>query len=365
MTRTFRYPLLLGCKQRAVLEAWLGQCCTLYNAALEQRIDAYRKTRTSLGFYDQAKDLTDLRRASPYFSDASVEVQRSALRRLDRAFKSFFRRVKAGQRPGFPRFRARDRYDSFSLGRVRVSGNAVYVPKLGPVRFKLTRPLQGAVREVQLRRDAKRWYACIVCDFGAAPEKRTVVNETGLDLGLEAFATLADGTRVANPRALKRSAALLAERQRKLARKRRGSNARKKARRLVAGAYERIQHQRLDFARKLAKRLTGEYDFIAVEKLDIAGMAQQGLAKSINDAAWRVFLKCLESKAEEAGSTVVAVPARGTTATCSNCGAVAKKALSQRLHACPCGLTLHRDVNAAINILAAGRAAAQLAGGLS
>lgn len=289
-------------------------------------------------------------------------IERSAINRVDRAFQSFFQRVKAGQAPGFPRFRSRDRYDTFDLGSnlPRIEGDRVHLPKLGPVRFHKYRELRGAVRHVSVSRTSRGWSISFTCDLGAAPPKAAVRSAVGVDVGLEAFATLSTGERVENPRYGREAQEVLARRQQSLARKRRGSNSRKEAKRLVARAHERIRNQRLDHARKLACILFSRFDLVAHEDLQVARMVRGNLAKSIYDAAWGQFLRALQSKAEGAGKWCVPVDPRGTSQSCAACGAVERKELSEREHRCDCGFVAHRDHNAALNVLARGSRAGLL-----
>lgn len=362
MIRTFRYPLMATEAQKAVLVRWLESCRTLFNAALEQRRDAWRRCGKSLTYFDQTRDLTVLRSADPEWAGIPKEVGRSPLRNLDRAFQAFFRRVKTGQAPGHPRFKGRGRYDSFSIGRAPVNGDRVLIPKLGPVRFRLYRELKGRVLDVTLRLWAGRWHVSFSCDLGDAPLKRPVASAIGVDVGLSAFATLSDGTRVGNPRFFKIAEGLLARRQRSLARKSRGSRSRERAKRLVQRAHAHVRNQRLDFALKLACELFARHDLVAYENLDIKGLAGGTLAKSVHDAAWGVFARALALKAECAGAWAVPVDPHKTSAVCNACGAETPKALGDRIHRCPCGLVLDRDHNAALNILALGRSAVEVLG---
>ena len=357
--RTFRYPLLPTLAQERTLDAWRIASQQLYNGSLEERTGAWRKARKRISLYDQYRSLTELRADCPVWSAIPAQVERSALRRVDRALQAFFRRCKAGQTPGYPRFRSRDRYDSFGIGRAHVEGDRVFVPKLGAVRFKLYRPLKGVVRDVTLKRETKRWVVCVVCDLGAAPPKVAVTRTVGIDLGLEAFATLSDGGRIENPRHFRAAEVLLARRQRFLQTKKRGSRSRQRAKGLAARAHEHVRNQRRDFAWKLAGQLVRDYDLIAHEDLSISRMVHGTLAKSIHDAAWGQFLWCLACKAEEAGKHCIAVDPRGTSQRCSRCGADVPKDLKVREHVCDrCGLRLHRDHNAALNIVALGTSAA-------
>lgn len=361
--RTYNYPLRLTKAQEAVLDKWRVLCQQLYNGALEQRREAWRKQRRSVNYLHQQAELTELRAQDQAFAAVPAWVLRSSLRRLDLAYKAFFRRCKRGETPGFPRFRSRDRYDSFDFGTdpVRINGNRFHVPKLGPVKFHLYRPLPDAPIKLARvkRRPYGKWVLSLVLDLGTAPPKRPVRTATGIDVGLTTFATLADGTAIENPRFFRKSEDQLARRQQAVALKKRGSMSRRRARLIVAKTYERMRNQRLDFARKLAVELYDRYDLIAHEDLHIARMTRGNLGKSIHDAAWGVFLHALACKAEEAGKHLVAVDPRGTTKRCSRCSADVSKTLAEREHVCDrCGLRLGRDHNAAINIHALGLSAA-------
>lgn len=334
------------------------QCCQLYNAALEQRISAWKSQRKHVSKYDQQRQLTELRDSEPAWWNMSVWAQRSALYRLDRAFQAFFRRCRSGQTPGYPRFRSVGRYDSFSIGRaVAIKSGRLHIPKLGHVKINLYRPLGGPILDVTIRRDGGgAWWASINCEIGQATEKVAVTSVAGIDLGLTSFATLSTGEQIANPRYLRRNEDTLAARQQSLERKCNGSKSREKTRRLVARAHQKISNQRLDHARKTAKTLYNRFDLIAYEDLNIKGMRRnRKLAKSISDVAWALFIRCLASKAEEAGKWLVPVNPRGTSQICSGCGAIVKKKLGERRHRCACGLDLDRDHNAALNVLRLGQ----------
>lgn len=363
MIRTFKYPLRPTVRQRAVLESWLILCRQLYNCALEQRRECWKMaSRKSLSLYGQQKELTALRAADPLYASLSVEAARSALRTLQRAFDGFFRRVKSGETPGYPRFKGKDQFSSFGIGRVNIEGKKVRVPNLGLVRFHLYRPLEGEIRDVRLCRQADRWFVCFTCEVGEAPAKKPVSKAVGIDLGLNSFAVLSDGKRIENPRYFRRGEAILARHQRALATKKFGSQSRFRAKLLVQKAHANVRNQRLDFARKLAAELFQTYDFVAYEDLNIQGMGKSWLAKSINDAAWGGFIRALVSKAECAGTWAVPVNPQSTSIRCSRCGNEVPKALSERTHRCPCGFVLDRDENAARNILALGRSAAVVSG---
>lgn len=351
MIRTFRYPFSPTKAQEIVLLAYLCYCRLLYNAALEQRREAYRKQKKYLSCYDQQKDLTELRRNNSDFAKIPATVLRSALRRLDLAFQFFFRRCKIGETPGYPRFKSRDRYKSFSLMVAPTIRNSkILIPKLGYVKFHEYRPLQGKPFGASIRLDYRGWWVCIYCDLGEAPVRCKPASVVGIDVGLYSFATLSTDDKIDNPRFFRKGEKVLAQRQRVLARKKKGSKSRERQQKLVARAHLHIHNQRMYFAWKLAKFLLSGCDAVAYEDLNIRGLVRGSLAKSINDAAWGLFIHCLICKAEEAGKYAVAVDPRGTSQRCSRCGKVCLKTLSDRVHLCECGPPMDRDHNAALNI---------------
>jgi putative transposase len=333
----------------------------LYNGALEERISYYRKFGKGLTRIDQQKSLTELRSDDLSWTQIPLNVLRSSLRKLELAYQGFFRRLKKGETPGFPRFKGANRFRSFSLQKstkvehkVKGSQAKVWIPKLGWVHFHEYRPIQGKLLDVSLRKEHDdRWFVCFQCDLGKAPEVSIdPTKSVGIDLGLRHFVTLSNGETIENPRFFRKSEKVLAERQRTLQRKRRGSNSRIVANRLVAKAHLWIRNQRLDFSRKLSKQLFTRFDVIFHEDLNIKGMTRSlNFGKSVNDAAWGIFLRSLAYKAEEAGKLLIGVDPRGTTQRCSGCGEHVPKGRAHRSHLCPsCGLNLDRDHNAALNI---------------
>jgi putative transposase len=361
--RTFKYPLEPNRRQTEVLAEWLERCRVLYNVALEQRRECWRMGGKVLNLYGQTKELTELRAADCRYGVMPVVVCRSPLRQLQRAFEAFFKRVKRGETPGYPRFKGRHRFDSFGIGRVPVEGKKVRIPILGLVKFRKYRNLEGTIRDARIGLQAGKWYVAFSCDLGEAPVKKPVSRPVGVDVGLSWFATLSNGKKVENPRFFRKGENLLARRQRSLSRKKRGSRNRLQSKRLVQKAHEHVRNQRLDFARKLAAELYRSHDCIFYEDLNLKGLTESRLAKSVLDAAWGVFIRALNDKAEGAGRWAIAVDPRGTSVRCSSCGEPVPKSLSERTHRCErCGLVMDRDQNAARNILALGRSAAVVSG---
>lgn len=357
MIRSFQFRLLPNATQRAALERILDDNAETYNAALQERIEAWKLQRKSISYRDQQNELTELRQ-DPAFQWMAVDIQRDPLRRVDLAFRAFFRRCKAGQKPGFPRFRSRFRYDSFSFCRPARNGRSIKIPNLGYIRMRGGREIRGVAKECNIKRDGERWTASVVCDIGPAPEKRAVSTAIGIDVGVASLISLSNGVSVDNPRWTKRHERRITEASRSLARKQKRSNNRSRAKGVLVRAHQRAANARSNYLHHISKMLVAQYHLIAHEELSIRSMSQGRFAKSILDAAWGILLFQLKYKAEEAGTWVVPVNPRGTSQRCSGCGEVVKKTLSQRVHSCPkCGLELGRDHNAALNILALGTSA--------
>lgn len=371
--RAFKYRLHPNQRQEQILNSWLVQCCDLYNAALEQRVMAYKHAR-SITKYEQQVQLTELRLVDPVWRAVPALVQRSALERLDRAFQGFFARCKAGEaKAGFPRFRAVKRYASLSIHRGAwtekspvIQKGRLHVPKLGHVKLNLYRPIVGEVLQVSIWRDgADRWWTSIACDVGDAPAKVSVAHAVGIDLGLKDLVVLSNGDApIPNPRFGQENAPKIARLNRALTRKTLGSKSREGARVSLAKAHAHVANQRLEYARAAAKKLFDRFDLIAHE--DPRGMLvklhRERFSKSFHDVAWGLILWCLTLKAEEAGRWLVPVDPRWTSQLCSGCGEVVPKKLSERTHRCgSCGLTIDRDQNAAINILTRGLRVLELA----
>jgi putative transposase len=305
------------------------------------------------------KQLPELKVAFPEYSDVGSQVLQEVLERLDKAYANFFRRVKNGNgKAGFPRFRGKDRYDSFTLKQCgwKLNGKYLSIRKVGRFKLRLSRPIEGDIKTVTIRKaSTSKWYVCFSCDN--VPEKPLPQNgkSIGIDVGCESFLTTSEGMKVENPRFFKKSQDILTLRQQKLCRRVKGSNRRCKARILVAKAHEKVYNQRRDFHFKLANQLLKHYDTIYIEGMN-SWNSHRTLNRSMRDVAWFGFFEILNAKAEEAGRRVIEVPAKDTTQLCSQCGARVPKDLSVRIHSCPsCGLSIDRDFNSALNILGSGR----------
>jgi putative transposase len=357
--KAYKYKLKPTPEQERQFERVLWHCRTLYNTALEQRITLYRQRGVTCSQYEQEAELKDLRAAMADYAAIHSHVLQDVLARLNKTYQAFFRRIqakKAGQTPGFPRFQGRNRYHSFTYKEygngARFDNSFLVLSKIGRIAVRWSRPMEGTPKTVTISREADGWYVCVSCADVPLQLLAPMGQEAGIDLGLESFATLADGTMIHNPRCYRRAERRLKTAQRKVSRRKKGSKRRRKAVTLLAKAHLTVKRQRQDFQHKTALQLVRHYDVIYHEDLQTANMVKNHhLAKSIADAGWSGFLAILAAKAAYAGRRVVGVPPAYTSQTCSGCGAVVKKGLSVRWHSCPdCGTSLHRDHNAARNI---------------
>jgi putative transposase len=343
---TYKYRIYPTKAQADFLAGELREACSLYNAALEERIGAWKTCRKSISFYDQCYQLKPMREDG-CLSLANFTTGTEVLRRLDKAFKAFFARVKRGDKPGFPRFRSFRRYGSITFphygngcrlldsGKLRVQG-------AGHIKIKLHRPREGKVKTATIKREADRWFACFSVEREAAPLPASD-SAIGIDVGLTDFAVLSDGTAIENPRHYRNAQARPRRCQRKVARRKKGSKRRRKAVLQLQRVNVHVRNQRADFQHKLSRRLVNEFGVIAVEDLNVKGLASGMLAKSVHDAGWTSFFGMLSYKAECAGRKLVKVDPRGTSQTCL-CGARVEKTLADRWHDCPaCGLSAGRD----------------------
>jgi putative transposase len=362
--KTYKEKLRPTPSQERVLEDVLWRCRDLYNAALEQRITAYQRRHVSVSRYEQEAELKAIRAEFPEYEAIHSHVLQDVLARLDKTYQAFFRRVQRGEQAGFPRFKGRNRYHSFTYKEygngARLDNGFLDLSKIGRISVHWSRPVQGTPKTVTISHEADGWYVAISCaDVPLQPLPATG-QETGIDLGLESFATLADGARIFTPKYYRRAEAYLRRCQRRVARRKKGSHRRRKAVALLAKAQQHIARQRRDFHHQQAHHLVQAYDVIYHEDLRVANMVQNHhLAKSISDAGWSAFLTILAFKAVGAGKRVQAVNPAFTSQRCSGpgCGIVVCKGLSVRWHSCPdCGTSLHRDHNAALNILRLGQA---------
>lgn len=335
----------------------LETCREVYNSLVNERTAVYETSKESLSLYAQQANMGKWKAAHPELSEIHSQVLQNVAVRVDLAFKAFFRRVKAGETPGYPRLKGHGVYDSITFPQASKTGcklvvDTLHISKIGQVKCIVHRPLIGQVKTCTIRRLAGKWFACFACEY--EPEPLPASSERiGIDVGLEKFAALSDGSFVANPRFFRRDEKALVKASRKQAKTAKGSKPRRKANKVLSRIHERVRNRRHDFVHQFARRLVNKYGVVAVEKLNVKGMVQNHcLAKSISDASWSQFRSVLTAKAESAMRKVVSVNPAFTSQDCSRCGNRTKKPLKERWHHCPiCGLSLDRDTNAAFNIL--------------
>jgi putative transposase len=363
--KTFKYKLKPTPDQEQALETDLWHCRALYNAGLEQRKTWWARGQgRSATYYQQKAELPDLKAACPDYAEVNAQVLQDVLLRLDRAFQGCFRRVAAGEEPGYPRFQGRGRSTSCTYPQVGEHGGArldngfLVLSKIGRLAVRWSRALAGTPKTVTISHEADGWYACISCaDVPAQPLPPTSC-ETGIDVGLKVFLIAADGQVIESPRHYRKAEERLAKAQRRVSRRKKGSHRCRKAVALLKRKHQQAQRQRRDFHHKSALALLRQYDTVYREDLQVRNLVRNPyLAKSIRDAGWAAFRTILDAKAACAGRQVIAVPAQYTSQDCSGCGERVPTSLSVRTHICPCcGLVLDRDENAALNILRAGQA---------
>ena len=364
--KTHKYRIYPTKAQETILEQQLEECRWLYNKVLETRKNSYEVTGISLGNYDTMTMIPDWKIERPSLKRVHSQVLQNANMRVDLAFQAFFRRVKAGEEPGYPRFKGYGRYDSMCYPQVgngvKLVGNRLNLSKLGSIKVKLHRELCGMPKTVCIRRSSTgKWFATFACEcpksiLPAEPKR------IGIDVGTSTFATLSNGEKIKNPRFFKQESNELAKAQRRLEKVPKESVERTRRRSVVSRIHERIVNKRTDFAHKLSRQWVNTYGVIVLEDLNIVGMMEEHttvfgykLNKSIADVAWNQLAQFTVYKAEDAGRLCLQIDPRNTSKICSRCRSLVPKTLADRVHHCPhCGLVLDRDHNAAINILALG-----------
>ncbi|MBT2491680.1 transposase [Streptomyces sp. ISL-96] len=392
MIRAYKFLMRPTVRQDQALREMLRDHCSLYNGALQERRDAYRHgSKTTVRYGQQSAQLKDIRAFDHERQGRwSFSSQQATLRRLDKAFAAFFRRIKAGDKPGYPRFRGVGRFDTVDfpkdgdgcrwdstphdvVTRVRFQG-------VGHVKVHQHRPVVGKVKTVSVKREGKRWYVILTAEQAEPEPLPATGSVVGIDMGIANFLTDSTSKFVPNPRHGRKAAAKLEAAQQALSRCKRGSKRRCKAVEMVARLHRKVRRQRLDHAHKTALDLVREHDFIAHEDLKIRNMSKApapkpdpdnpgaflpngaaskaGLNRSISDAGWGVFLAILTAKAESAGREVMAVDPRNTSRRCPECGHTAKenRPTQDKFHCQACGHTAHADTVGALNVLRAGLA---------
>ena len=381
--KTFKYRLYPTKQQEQTLLFFLRRCRDLYNAALEERRAAYQMRTVSVYCFDQINELPDLKQAFPAYQELPSHVLQDVLRRLDKAFAAYFRRLANGEKPGYPRFKSSGRYHSYTYPDVagwKLAGGRLKLTGVGAVKVRLHRELEGVIKTVTILRDIDHWYVTFSCEVAEKAPLPPSDKEVGLDLGVMRFATLSTGEMIENPRTYRRGLKRIKRLSQIKDRRKQSSHRRKRAAIALAKAHRQVRNQRANSHHQLSRRLVNEYGLIAMEDLKIVNLtkapepkpdpdkegtylpngaaAKAGLNQSILDAGWGQFQQFCAYKAAKAGRRVVLVDPYNTSQLCSGCGRLVPKDLGERWHSCPypdCGTELDRDHNAAITILCRGQ----------
>ena len=354
--KSYKFRIYPSKSQVILLENTLELCRELYNAALMERRDAWRLNRVSINYFDQQNQLPEIIKFRDDLKTVYSQVLREPLRNLDKAFKSFFARLQRKKKAGFPRFKSASRFNSFCYSQhgFSLNENKLTLSKIGKLKIKLSREVIGKVKTCTIKRESDKWFVVFSVEtFAEAFPKTGKI--TGIDVGIENFATLSDGTQIENFKHYEKSQKKLRVAQRKISRRKKFSSRWKKAKAQVAKIHAKIKNQRVDFQHKLSTKLVKNFDVIAIEKLNILGMSKGILSKQIHDVAWGNFFSMLRYKAENADKKLIEVNPNGTSQTCI-CGERVEKKLNIRTHHCDkCGYSNHRDIVAAQVILMLGQ----------
>lgn len=299
-------------------------CRWTYNYFLEQRKNVWEKEKRQVKVYDQQNQLPCLKISYPQLSSIYSQVLCDITNRIELAYQAFFRRLKQGQTPGYPRFKSIGQYNSFTYNQpprgASLQENRLHLSKIGELKIVLSRPLGGTCKRVTIKRERTgKWYATFSCNV---PPKQlpSIPTQTGLDLGITSFATTSEGQHIENPRFFKHEQKALARQQKKFSKSEKGSRLRKKLGKRVCKIHERVKDRRSNFTHQTSRKLVNEFGTIFVEDLNIRSMLEESghrcLHKSISDAAWSAFLCQLACKAEWAGRRVIKVNPAYTSRTC-------------------------------------------------
>lgn len=358
MIKTYKFRLYPRKAQIVELEKMLDGHRELYNAAIQERTEAWKRCRKSISYYDQTAQVKCIREDREDMGVWSYKSLSLTLRKVDKAFQSFFRRIKKGFKNGYPRFKSKSRFNSvyFIFGNgVQIKNKSLYmygITETVKVKWHREIPAEGKIKQVVIKREhSGKWHACFQVELPTKHVIHPSKESVGIDLGLTNFAALSNGEIIRKPKYFRMMESKLRKQQRKVSRRKKSSNRWKKACKQVAITHEHVANQRADFNHKEASKLANRFSVIAVEDLSIAGLKQTPLAKSFSDAGLGNFIRILASKVEETGGELVKVNPAYTSQICPNCGQIKKKELSERWHKCDCGFECDRDVAAAQMIL--------------
>lgn len=374
MRTAYQYKLRPTKQQAAEIDRWLSMLAAQYNYLLADRFNWYEQNRCPINacplvcylpelrenpdYYSQKKTLPNLKKTHPYYGDIHSQVLQDVVKRVKVTFDRFLSGDSNGKRSGRPRFKARDRYRTFTYPQMKddcIKGNLINFPKLGQIKVILHRPMPTGfkVKTASVTKKADGYYVTLSLEDPTVPTIKPDISSdsiTGIDMGLKEFLTTSDGESVGIPQHYRKAQSSLRVIQKRVSRRKKGSNRRQKAIKQLGRQHKKVADKRKDFHFKTAKQLLSKYDVVAHEDLNVKGLSKSRLAKSVHDAGWSSFLSILSNKAENAGLLVIAVNPKNTSQDCSSCGMKVPKKLHERWHFCQCGCSLDRDHNAAINI---------------
>jgi len=359
MPKTYRYRIYPTKSQVTKLNETLELCRWVYNETLALRKNAWESEQKRISYYDSKKMIPIWKKDKPELKTVHSHTLQDVTMRVDLAFQAFFRRVKAGDKPGYPRFKGKGWYDSITYlqSGFSLNENTLTLSKIGDIKVRMHRPLEGNIKRLTIRRTSThKWFVSILTDYESYQPLEHSDKAVGIDVGLLSFAALSNGTYVPNPRFYAKEEKVLAKANKRFSKANKGTLERMKCHKILCRVYERIANKREDFIQKLSKQLIDTYGIICFEDLNIKKMVKDPLyAKGIMDAAWNKLVTYTSYKAENAGRKVILVNPYNTSQRCSRCGTLVEKDISVRVHNCPsCGLSIDRDLNASINILRLG-----------
>lgn len=380
--KSFKYRIYPTKSQISNMENQFSMCRHLYNWCLKERIDSYQKG-TPVYYYTQAMRLPEIKKERPWFKSVHSQVIQQVLKRLDKSYQNFFRRIKKGEaKAGFPKFKKRGQWNSLNYPQYnKLPSKEIKVPKVGTIKLKLHRqiPKDSKIKTLIITKDAGKWFACFSIEVPYFNEELKQVPKylppLGIDMGLIDFIYDSNGNKVSAPKYLRKAEVKLKRLQRRFSKTTKGTKKRAKLLLALQKLHYRIKCKRLDFLHKTANKLLNETNLIIHEDLKVSNMmcrpkpkqdkdgkylpngasAKSNLNKSIADVGWSAFFQILDYKAFSLGKKRLAVPPYYTSQKCSKCGKLVNKSLSTRTHSCDhCGFTANRDHNAALNILRIG-----------